>query len=181
MAKKDESTEKKTVVTCNIDEATFMRFAMFDTYKLRKYWRVPCVSGLATIAGAVFLICKRDQNPYFLFWGVLFVIIGLLVPLFALLQFKRNVRKQLKKHKPSRNTAQYFVVLSDSGLELCEKSKREEIAWDFVDKAYLNKDCIYVYLKNGKPYLLPQYNEPDDSWEIIKRNLGDSAVVLKSK
>lgn len=175
--KKDDTAAEKTV-SCNVDEKTFMRFALVDTYRLKKYWRGQLGLSLLVFIPAILCFIMADRKPHFPLLGGIFAVVGLLIPVFFFLVFKAAVQKRMKKFSLSRKNVLYRLTFGENGVTVYADGKKAECTWDFVSEAYRDRECIYLYLRNEKAYLLPQYNGDDGTWQILTQHLGEKAKIL---
>ncbi|MCR5842738.1 MAG: hypothetical protein K6G66_02145, partial [Oscillospiraceae bacterium] len=109
------SEEKRTgsmTIEGKIDRKTFRRFAMFDTFYVKKRWRSPALFALILSAfAAVCFMGRRTHEQAVLLGGVLLGV-GLVLPLVWVGMYALSVSRQAKRMGLSADRTQYCVTLS---------------------------------------------------------------------
>lgn len=164
---------KTTAVTvrCRIDEKCFRRFALFDTFYLKKRGRLPLFFLLimAVFSG----VCFFSGKPQSWLPGVLLLLIGLGMPAVYVGTFLSGVKKQSKQLGLKTPRAMYTVVLRPDGINIRNDYKAEEnvnLTWDKVWGAVRRKGDVYLYATPNRAFILPKGQaEPDDDalWALL--------------
>ena len=141
------SSERSIMIPVRLDEKTFKRFARFDMFTLRKRWVRPVIFSAILIAFAfVALLTKKAQSG--MIAAVLLAVgIGLPVVYFGSFFSQVNMQALQQKLKPPRNV--YTVTLREEGIRVENNQRQEdvlEMEWTAVQKAFLRKGCIYLYV-----------------------------------
>ena len=158
---------------CMIDQNDFLRFALFDTFRMKKRWRPPVL--FACMMSVFALICftlLKSREQASLLGGVLLGI-GLVLPLVWFFLYLASVKKEAKKLGLSKSKAAYCLVLGDTGIRIIHESEKAKYAWGSIHMAWRVKGCIYLYVLPTRAFLMPKLDDSDEAWEIICRHLPD--------
>ncbi len=154
-------------VPATIDTGDFLRFAMFNTFRMRKAWRSPLIFALIfTVSAVVCFTAGRSREQAGLLGGVLLAV-GILLPLVWYLMFVSSVKKEAKKHALSKTKAQYFTILREDGIKVVKEKEEAVFPWEEIYHAYRVKDCVYLYVTPQRAYLLPDGEEAEAVWETV--------------
>ena len=132
-----------------IDQKDFLRFALFDTFRIKKRWKTPVLFGV--LLG-----------------------IGLILPIVWYLLFLSSIRNEARKLGLSKVKAAYSLLLRDDGVTVMRENEKAEYAWKDIHMAWRVKGCIYLYVLPTRAFLMPKLDESDEAWEIICLHLPES-------
>ena len=167
---------KEITIPVRLDEKTFRRFARFDMFILRKKWIRPLIFSLILIAFAFLALTLRKEQSGLIAAVLLAVGIGL--PLVYIGTFLSQVNTQALRAKLKPARLVYTVTLREEGIRVINNQKKEdplETGWSSVQRAFLRKGCIYLYVTAAKAFLLPdgQANVSDrEVRDFLVRYLG---------
>lgn len=169
--------EREITIPVTLDEKTFKRFARFDMLRLRKKWVRPAVFALMLAAfGTVALLTRKPQSG--LIAAVLYAV-GLGLPLVYFGMFFSQVNVQAMRRKLDKGRRVYTVFLTRDGVTVQNDQKKEDalvVPWKEVQRAFLAKKCIYLYVNAARAFLLPegQASAPQEEvWQYLIRRMGD--------
>lgn len=154
---------------------TFRRFAMYDTFILKKRWRLPVVFALIMLGFAAACFFLTDK-PGHLAIGWLLAGIGLGLPLLWYIMFRLSLRTSIRSQKLPRPA--YTLIFSEEAIDIQSASKKEEhvrLPWDRIARVIRDKGCIYLYATEQKAFLLPEGQadvSDNDLWNYIIRKTG---------
>ncbi len=159
--------QEELLFPSNIDQNDFLRFALFDTFRVKKRWKTPVL--FACIMSAFALACfslyeSREQAS--LLGGVLLGI-GLILPLVWCLLYLSSVKKEAGKLGLSKTRTAYTLLLRDDGVTVMRENEKAEYAWNSLFMARRVKGCIYLYVLPTRAFLMPDREESDAAWDII--------------
>lgn len=164
------------MLPANIDGNTFIRFALFDTFRLKGRWKAPVL--FASIMTAFSIICFAVKNTHeqAQLLGIVLLAAGLVLPSVWFLMYMYSVRIQIKRNALSPRKTQYYVQLMEDTIKVMKDSDEIEYSWNEVYKAFRVKGCTYLYMSENRAYLLPKCDESDEAWEIITGSLSGEKV-----
>ena len=159
-------------VRVNLTPKTFRRFAMYDTFVLKKRWKLPVFFALIMLAFAAVCFFLTDKQGH-LGIGWLLTVIGIGLPVIWFVMFRLSLRTSVKTQKLPR--AVYTLIFSEEAVDIQSATKMEEhvrLPWDKIARLVRDKDCIYLYATEQKAFLLPsgQADVPDNElWDYLIR------------
>lgn len=162
-------------VHCRIDRKIFQRFALFDTFRLHKRWRLPVLfAGIMTVFALVCFLSGKDQS-----WlpGILLLCIGLGMPAVYLGTFLSQVRKKAAALKLEKPRAMYTVTLSDADVRIHNDFRQEEdviLPWEKLWGVIRVREAIYLYALPSRAFILPDGQAdvpPEQLWAFIAKHL----------
>lgn len=159
-------------VRVNLTPKTFRRFAMYDTFVLKKRWKLPVFFALIMLAFAAACFFLTDKQGH-LGIGWLLTVIGIGLPVIWFVMFRLSLRTSVKTQKLPR--AVYTLIFSEEAVDIQSATKMEEhvrLPWDKIARLVRDKDCIYLYATEQKAFLLPsgQADVPDNElWDYLIR------------
>lgn len=159
-------------VRVNLTPKTFRRFAMYDTFVLKKRWKLPVFFALIMLAFAAACFFLTDKQGH-LGIGWLLTVIGIGLPVIWFMMFRLSLRTSVKTQKLPR--AVYTLIFSEEAVDIQSATKMEEhvrLPWDKIARLVRDKDCIYLYATEQKAFLLPsgQADVPDNElWDYLIR------------
>lgn len=143
-------------VSVKIDARLFRDFAIFDTFRIKQRWKSPMIFALIMLAFAVLCFSLYQTADQAVFMGFILLVIGFGLPIVSFINFLRSVGIQIRKLGLSTPQAVYTVTLTESGIQIVTKNGHEEqYVWDGIYGVYQGKGCTYLYVQNGRAYLLP--------------------------
>ena len=166
-----EDNRTSVTVPATLDGNDFLRFALFDTFHMKKKWKLPVLFICIMSVSALLCFSFQRSNNQAVFLGTVLLGIGLLLPLVWFLLYLSSVRKEAKKLRLSREKSQYDTQLGESGVSVVRGDEHAEWLWQDVYTACRVRSCIYLYVQPGRAFLLPKDENADLAWEIICRSL----------
>lgn len=166
-----ESKSNSLTMTANIDGNTFIRFALFDTFRLKKRWKSPVAFAAIMTGFAVICFAVRKTHDQAPLLGTVLLAAGLVLPAVWFMMYMFSVRNQVKKNGLSERKAQYFVLLGEEKIKVVKGQEEVTHAWDEVYTAYRVKGCIYLYMSLNRAYLLPDCDDTERAWETIAAHI----------
>ena len=162
---------EKLLFPSAIDQNDFFRFALFDTFRVKKRWKPPVL--FACLMSAFALICftfLRSRSQASLLGGVLLGV-GLILPAVWLLLYLSSVRKEAKELGLSKEKTAYEIALSDRGVRVTRGAETADYTWEKMFMAWRVKGGIYLYVLPARAFLMPEREESEAAWAIILRAL----------
>ena len=163
---------KEITIPVRLDEKAFRRFALFDMFALRKKWVRPLVFSLILIAFAfIALLARKEQSGMI---AAVLLVVGIGLPLVYIGSFLSQVNMQAARAKLKPARLVYTVTLREQGIRVVNNQKKEdplETDWSSIPRAFLRKDCIYLYVTAAKAFLLP-----DGQADVSDREVRDFLV-----
>ena len=151
-------------VRCRIDKKTFLRFALFDTFRLKKHGRLPVLFFLIMLAFS--LVCFFSGKSESGLLGGVLLLLGIGMPAVYVGSFLSGVKKQADKLKLDRPRPMYTLMLDPDGITVRNDYKAEEnvsLSWDRVWGAVRVRGAVYLYATPARAFILPEgQSEPDD-------------------
>ena len=170
----DKNRQHFLTIAAAIDGNTFIRFALFDTFRLKSRWKAPAMFAFVMTVLSVVCFSVKDTHEQAPLLGTVLLAVGLLFPSVWFLMFMVSVRSQVKKNALSARKAQYYVLLIFDGVKVTKGSDEVEFSWSDISMAYRVKGCIYLYINEQRAYLLPKCDDSDEAWEIITGSIPES-------
>ena len=170
-------------VHCRIDEKTFRRFALFDTFRLKKHWRLPTIFAAIMVGFAV--VCYCSGKPQSGLLGTVLAVIGLGMPAVYVGTFLSQIKKKAKALKLEKPRAMYTVVLEEEDVNIHNDFKQEAnviLPWDKIWGVVRVRKAIYLYAVASRAFILPDGQadaEPDGVWQYLKDHLAADKVTDK--
>ncbi len=162
-------------VRVKLSPKIFRRFAMYDTFVLKKRWKLPVFFALIMLAfaAACFFLSNKEGHIGI---GVLLTVIGVGLPVIWYVMFRLSLRTSVKAQKLPR--AVYTLIFSEEAVDIQSATRAEEhvrLPWDKIARLIRDKDCVYLYATEQKAFLLPagQADVPDgELWDYLVRHTG---------
>ncbi len=174
--------EKNIAVSVTLDTKTFRRFALFDTFVIKKHGRKPILFSLILLAFAVAALWLRKEQSGMI--AAVLLVIGLGLPILYIGVFISQVNLQAERFKLGKGRKVYVITLENSGVTVHNLQQKEEdlrLSWDGVWRAYQRKGCVYLYASPAKAFLLPagQADAPDrEVLGALREKLPSSRLFL---
>lgn len=159
-------------VRVKLDPKTFRRFAMYDTFVLKKRWKIPVFFALIMLAFAAACFFLTDKQGH-IGIGWLLTVIGVGLPVIWFIMFRLSIETSVKAQKLPR--AAYTLIFSEEAVDIQSATKAEEhvrLPWDRITRLVRDRGCIYLYATEQKAFLLPagQADVPDQElWDYLVR------------
>ncbi|MDL2206226.1 YcxB family protein [Eubacteriales bacterium OttesenSCG-928-N13] len=166
----------KIQITVTLEPKTFRRFAIYDTFKRLKRWRMPVVFALIMLAFAAICFAMRDRAQSMLLGSVL-AAVGLGLPIVYFGMFFASLNANVKSQKLPKKVYQLSLSGEPNGVvvqSLTDQNERMELKWESLFAAYRDKECIYLYIVPSKAFLLPDDQAtatPDELWAFLQRHM----------
>jgi len=163
-------------IPVKLDKVMFRRFAVFDTLRRQRRWRLPFWFTVIMLSFSVYLFFQTDRPQSGLIGGVLLAV-GLGLPLIYFSSFYINMRENVIKHCLPRLV--YTLTLTDKDVHILSNINNGEeltLDWNQLFAAYRVKGAVYLYVLPTRAFLLPdgQADAPDDElWAFLKQKLRD--------
>lgn len=164
------------VVPVRLDAATFRRFCVFDTLRLRRRWVRPAVFALILSGfAAVALLSGRDQAGLI---AAVLLAVGLGLPLVYIGSFLAQVNRQAALFGLDKPRTVYTVTLNADGVGVTSQLRKEppvQVPWPQVQAAFRRRDCIYLYVNAARAFLLPAGQggvSQDELWAYLQKHMG---------
>lgn len=149
---------KINAVTAHVkmDARIFRRFALFDTFLLRRRFVSPCI--FAAIFLVFSLIAFLSGRPQSAFLGVVLLVVGLGIPLAYIASFLLQVHDQctrlgLKKPRPA-----YTLNMGEKELRVINDMNEEpevRFPWATLHGVWRTKHAYYLYAASSRAFILP--------------------------
>ena len=172
MGKEKKETAPLTLAG-NIDRDTFVRFALFDSFRLKKRWKNPAIFAAIFLFFALVCFLGRETHEQAMLMTLVLLAVGLVLPAVWLLMYMYSVNQQVKKNGLSAGHAQYFVVLNAPGVRVMNEEEKAEFSWKQIRAAYRVRGCIYLYVSDAKAFLMPKCEDSEQAWAILTEQLGE--------
>lgn len=161
-------------ISVELDQKTFRRFALYDTFRRQKRWRLPVGFAGILLAFAVYLFLQTDKPQSGLMGGVL-AAIGLSMPIIYFVSYYISLRENVIKHCLPRVV--YSLTLTDTDVTVRSGGAKEEqqtLPWDTLFAARRVKGAIYLYALPTRAFLLPDGQadvSADHLWAFLQEKL----------
>lgn len=169
--------EKKPKITVSVtlNAQTFKRFALFDTFAVKKRGRSPALFSCILIAFSfAALLLRREQSGLI---AAVLLVIGLGLPILYVGTFWSQLNVQVERFKLGKGRKVYTVWLAEEGVTVRNDQRQEELlqlAWPEIDRVYQRRDCVYLYVSREKAFLLPngQSDASDQAvWQMFTEHM----------
>ena len=164
-------------IPVQLDTKTFRHFACFDILIRKRRWIRPVLFAVILIGFAVTaLLSKKPQSG--MISAVLFAV-GCGLPAVYFGMFLRQVNVQAGQKQLGKGKTIYTVTFHGDGFTVINNRKEDEavtISWQDADRAYRNRECIYLYAGPQRAFLLPsgQANVSDEEvWQAVVCGMGE--------
>ncbi len=174
--------KKSIAVSVTLDTKAFRRFALFDTFVVKKRGRKPLLFSLILLAFAAAALWLRKEQSGMI--AAVLLVIGLGLPILYVGVFISQLNMQAERFKLGKGRKVYVVTLENSGVTVHNLQQKEEdlkLSWDGIWRAYQRKGCVYLYVSPAKAFLLPagQADAPDrELLDVLREKLPSSRPFL---
>jgi len=158
-----------------INSAIFRRFALFDTFRLKRRWISPAVFSLILLAFS--FICMGSGKAQAELIGVLLQIIGLGLPVCYVLSFVVQVHDQCKRLSLKTLRPAYTLNFTESELRVINDMNREpevKIPYASLYGVFRVNGAFYIYAAPSRAFILPDGQYPVSAaklWAFLKDRL----------
>ena len=162
-----EARQELVMIPATIDSHDFLRFALFDTFRMKKRWKTPVLFACIMSAFSAVCFAARGTHAQAVLLGTVLLSVGLVLPLVWFLLYVSSVRNEGRKHGLSKTKAQYGSFLGKDELKVVRDQEEAVFSWDDLYMAFRVKGCIYLYVSPARAYLLPECGDSDAAWALI--------------
>lgn len=146
-------------VNVQINDRLFKRFALFDTFSLRRRFVSPAVFAaiLAAFSAVAFVMQGRAAQAALIGW--LLLGIALLLPAAYFLHYYLQLGAQVRRLGIKKPRPAYFVTLSEEGVRVVNNMAKEApltLRWEEIHAAYRRRDAVYLYHTENRAFILPE-------------------------
>ena len=166
--------QEELLFLSNIDQKDFLRFALFDTFRVKKRWKTPVLFAVLMTAFAAACFALRQSREQALLLSGVLLGIGLILPLVWYLWFLSSVKKEARMLGLSKTRIAYSLLLREDGVTVRRGKEKAEYAWKNSFMARRVKGCIYLYVLPTRAFLMPKAEESDAAWDFICRHLPEA-------
>lgn len=160
-------------VSTTMDEQGFRNFAVFDVFHHHKAWKRPAIFAVIMLAFSGICLSQlgKRQGAGLLSAVLAIVAIGLPATYFGMYFY--SLSHQVKKMHLPRPF--YRTELSDEGAAIWMVGKQDKAEptsrypWESIYCAYRLPDAVYLYVEQGKAYLLNDRMEA--VWECLQEKM----------
>lgn len=170
MVKAEHST---LTMSGNIDRDTFIRFALFDSFRLKKRWKNPLIFAGIFMFFALVCFLGRETHEQAVLMTLVLLAVGLLLPAVWFVMYMYSLNIQVKKNNLSSSHAQYFVLLGEKEGQVIKGEEKACYSWKTIPAAYRVRGCIYLYVSDTRAYLMPDCEDSDRAWHFLHKQLGE--------
>ncbi len=160
-------------VSTRMDADSFHDFAVFDVFRHHKAWRRPAAFALILLVFAGICLSQVGKRPGAGLLCAVLAIVGLGLPLVYFGMYFYSLNQQIKRMQLPRPF--YRTELSEEGVSVWMVGQQDKAQpterhdWSSLYCAYRRADCIYLYVEQGKAFLL---NESVDTvWKLLAEKL----------
>ena len=167
---------KTATVHVKMSKPVFRRFAFYDTFLLRRHWRLPALfSSLFFIFGVVCFILRYKPQAGLL--GCVLMGISLILPGIYVLSFNMQVSGECRKlHLDSPRPA-YTVTFSPEEITVVNDMKKEahvKLPYKTLTGVWRDKNAFYLYATTKRAFILPDGQadvSPAELYDLFKERL----------
>ncbi|MBD5147401.1 MAG: YcxB family protein [Oscillibacter sp.] len=171
--------EKQLIVPSRVDEDTFTRFGLFDTFRVQKRWRPPALfAALFCVFSAVCLASGREGGR---FLGGVLLLVGLGLPAAYLINFFLSLKQQAKRLKLDGRRIVYTLRFQPEGVAVNSGQEETSLTWAQIHHVYRAPGCTYLYAAPRKAFLLPHSGQEDAVWQLVEANLPEEKRTILDK
>ena len=163
-----------------INSLIFRRFALFDTFRIKRRWVSPAIFCAILLAFSfVCMISGKEQSQMI---GTLLQIIGLGLPACYVLSFLFQVSDQCKRLGLKTLRPAYTLNFCQSELRVINDMAAEpevKLPYDTLHGVWRGNCAYYVYASPSRAFILPdgQYPlTPAQMWDRLKAALPKGAL-----
>ncbi|MBE5798964.1 MAG: hypothetical protein E7321_03320 [Clostridiales bacterium] len=158
-----------------INARIFRRFALFDTFRLKRRWISPAVfSVIFLVFSFACMASGKDQAQLI---GTVLQFVGIGLPLCYVLAFLVQVHDQCKRLGLKVLRPAYTLNFADSELRIINDMAQEpevKLAYTSLHGVWRGSGAYYIYAAPARAFILPdgQYPlSPAQMWDFFKGKL----------
>lgn len=176
---------QREIITIHVkmDRQTFRRFALFDTFRLKKRWCKPALfCAILLVFAAVAFAAGREQSALI---GSVLLLVGLGLPAVYVGTYLSQLNAQAKKLRLDPPRPVYTLRLAQEGVTIQNDMKAEatvSLEWKNIHAAWRDKGCIYLYATPARAFLLPDGQAdatPPELWAFLAAHLAKERLHQK--
>ena len=171
-----EDQKVELMIPATIDSRDFLRFALFDTFRMKKRWKTPLLFACIISAFSAVCFAARKTHEQAVLLGTVLLTVGLALPLVWFLLYVSSVKTESKKHRLSKAKAQYCSYLGREELKVVRDQEEAVFVWKDIYTACRVSDCIYLYVSPARAYLLPDCENSDAAWDLITSRIPEEKI-----
>lgn len=163
-----------------INAAIFRRFAMFDTFRLKRRWVSPAVfSVILLVFSFAAMISGKEQAQMI---GTVLQFIGLGLPLCYVLHFLLQVHDQCKRLGLKKLRPAYTLNFTEKELRVINDMASEpevRLPYASLHGVWRVSGAFYIYAAPARAFILPdgQYSlSPAQMWSFFKERLNPGTL-----
>ena len=161
--------EKQLLIPSRVDADTFIRFGLFDTFRLQKRWRLPALFALILCAAAVVCLVSGRTGGNLL--GGILLLVGLGLPAAYAANFLFSLKQQARRLKLDGERIVYTLRFQQEGVHVTAGQQENDFSWEQLHHAYRVPGCVYLYAAPRKAFLLPDSGQEEAVWPQITAHL----------
>ncbi|MDR1663711.1 MAG: YcxB family protein [Clostridiales bacterium] len=160
------------IIKSRIGVKIFKRFAIFDGFFVKKFWRSPLIFFLIMAVAATVCFTQQGRSDQAAMLGTLLLGVGIGLPAAYVFSFFGNITAQVKKYGLIIPREFYTLKLTrePDGIAVSQPGGASaRYKWAEVYGAYRRKGCVYLYIVKNKAFLLPegQAEGGEDFWPFL--------------
>lgn len=176
---------QREIITIHVkmDRQTFRRFALFDTFRLKKRWCKPALfCAILLVFAAVAFAAGREQSALI---GSVLLLVGLGLPAVYVGTYLSQLNAQAKKLRLDPPRPVYTLRLAQEGVTIQNDMKAEatvSLEWKNIHAAWRVRGCIYLYATPARAFLLPDGQAdapPQELWAFLAAHLAKERLHQK--
>lgn len=145
------SEENLVLIKVNLTETAFRAFSDFnELYRTHKLLKMIIFSILLIL----FALCHLYTHmPYLC---IMYLIIGIILPLVYLTRYRKSVKTQIDKLKLKDHPMHaYDVGITERGIWIQRDKEHAAFSWDQLVSAYRAREATYIYYMENRALILP--------------------------
>ncbi len=160
------------IVQTKLDSKVYSEYSRFHNFT---YGHRSLTLGVFPILMIGFAIMNGLSGSWIL--CVLFVLLGILMPVGYLIFYQRGVSNQIKRFGLEQKKLVYTVILDAVGLHVDMGKELANYPWENIYGAYRVPSYIYVYVTKTRSFILPddaiqQGENANTLWSMIFSHMG---------
>lgn len=164
-------------VRTNYDEKAFYQYNRFHVFKKNK-WVVIIFSVVFVLLGLL-LTLDGDEG------GIIFIVTGLLFPVFMLLFVSLISKLHLKSNKMFADLKNIYFRFNDETIfnevKSTDLTTTNEFKWSKIYRIYETGDSIYIYISNMQAFIIKKSDLINGSVENLRNLISSKASEYKFK
>lgn len=163
-----------------INAAVFRRFALFDTFRLKRRWVSPAVFSVILIAFSFAAMISGKQQAQMI--GTLLQLIGIGLPLAYVLHFLLQIHDQCRRLGLKTLRPAYTLNFAEKELRVINDMTPEpevKLTYASLHGVWRVNGAFYIYAAPARAFILPdgQYPlSPAAMWDTLSARLPKGAL-----